>query len=81
MFSTSDPEPAYVTDKGVERVSSWTYKLPMEAQQMKQDPSVQVPMFFGRTQIQVSAEPMNFGGGKKSMFKVSFERDLVEFAV
>ncbi|CAM6084136.1 unnamed protein product [Calypogeia fissa] len=43
--------------------------------------SMMISMYFGRTQIQVSAEPMNFGGGKKSMFKVSFERDLVEFAL
>ncbi|CAM6128186.1 unnamed protein product [Calypogeia fissa] len=77
MFSTTDREPKFVTDSGVEMVGSWSLDLPPEAQKMKAMPSVEVGMYFGGSNIEVTANPNNFDGGKASMLPIQFEMDLV----
>ncbi|CAM6104134.1 unnamed protein product [Calypogeia fissa] len=79
LYSTADPTPKFVTEDGVEKVGSYTYDLPVEAQRMEQEPSVQVSMYFGRTHIQVWAEPINFRGVKTSLCSVPFNRIPVAY--
>lgn len=76
MYSTSHPQPAFITDVGVCKVGSFTFHLPPEAVNMDEKASVDVTMYFGRTHIQLSAKPANFNGGSRPMVSIVFDRDL-----
>jgi hypothetical protein len=76
IFSTACPNPKYVTDPGVKREGSFEVACP-SYHELGFWPSVEVSMFFGRTEIQVSAVAENFNGEKKEMLPIKFDEDPV----
>ncbi|CAM6084107.1 unnamed protein product [Calypogeia fissa] len=76
IYSTSDPEPKFVTDVGVVEEGSFSYVFPLEAQKLRVKLELEVIMHFGRTLIEVVGKPINFEGEETSMLSVVFERDL-----
>lgn len=76
LFSTSDANPAYVSDRGVTKEGNFLVTFPSQ-NELGEVPQVLVSMFFGRTLIEVEAEGLNFGNGEKfKMANVRFERSF-----
>ncbi|KAG0579312.1 hypothetical protein KC19_4G089700 [Ceratodon purpureus] len=75
FFSTACSDPKYVTDLGVETEGSFKIDCP-SYNELGVWPSVEVSMFFGRTEIQVSAVAKNFDSEKKQI-PVKFDRDSI----
>ena len=76
LYSSDRENVTYVTDPGMRKEGTFTIKCP-SFNELGLWPKVEVAMYFGRTDIEVTATGKNFDSKKKEMLPVKFERDSI----
>jgi hypothetical protein len=76
LYSTDCQDVTYVTDPGVQLEGVFEMQVP-SGLDLGFMPEVEMSIFFGRSEIQVTAIGLNFGSQKKEMLPVKFERHSI----
>ena len=76
IYSSDRQNPKYVTDPDLKKEGNIVIQCP-NFYDRGFWPSVEVSMFFGRTEIQVTAKGTNFDNYKNEMLLVKFERESI----
>ncbi|KAG0580943.1 hypothetical protein KC19_4G212100 [Ceratodon purpureus] len=74
LYSSDCKNVKYITDVGCKKEGHFSVKIPSE-EELGFVPKVEISMFFGRSEIEVTAVGKNFDSEKRSKFPVKFQAD------